>query len=592
MNKLALYISAILILGKTSALFSDVKISSSCQVNMNNNVILDTKGNWQNNSAAFTQNSGKIIFSGLRTVNDTLQHNGTLKKVAFKKSGTSGFYLKSDINVSDSLIMVSGKVYTDAFKVNLGTTGAVKGEASGTCVSGKLTATRTVETASSDFGSIGLMIGSGSTNIGTITVLRTTGDEAQTDISGYKSIKRKWQLSGASANQDRSITYNWLPDEVTTGTAGMTIWKSGNNTAWERASNMTSGGPNSVNITTNPSGFFTASSESPINLPPAIVMLEDGSKVINIQSGLKGTGKYTGYLDDCTIYFSDGKKSTEIQKGKSGRAYTLSVTGNTNIAVSLNGMIATFTPAANWNGGEDIKFILTENSTKADNLNKSVLQSKNQLSLAAVRVQESFFDIVNVSVNPVNDAPVITSFFPTTSSFPTTLQNVKFSVNVNDIDNPFTALSFKWFVKKGNDNEVEQTDYDSVFTANFPAAAIYKIRGQVSDGLLQVSNTWTVDANPSSIGDNLLPEVTELKQNYPNPFNPQTTINYSLKDAAAVSINVYNHAGQLVKSLVNGTQQPGFYSAVWNAADISSGIYFYQMKAGDYQMIKRAVVIK
>lgn len=574
------------------SLYADVKISGSCQVNMSNNVIVDTKGNWQNNSAAFTQNSGKIIFSGLRTVNDTLQHNGTLKKVAFKKSGTSGFYLKSDINISDSLIMVSGKVYTNAFNVNLGTAGAVKGEASGTCVSGKLTVTRNIGTASSYFGGIGLMIGSGSTNIGTISVLRTTGDEAQTDISGYKSIKRKWQLSGASANQDRSITYNWLPDEVTTGTAGMTIWKSGNNTAWERASNMSSGGPNSVNITTNPSGFFTASSESPINLPPAIVMLEDGLKVINIQSGLKGTGRYTGYLADCTIYFSDGKKSTEIQKGISGRAYTLSVTGNTNIAVSLNGMIATFTPAANWNGGEDIKFILTENSTKADNLNKSVLKIKNQLSLAAGRVQESFFDIVNVSVNPVNDAPVITSFFPTVSSFPTTLQNLKFSVNVNDVDNPFTALSFKWFVKKGNDNEVEQTDYDSVFTANFSAAAIYKIRGQVSDGLLQVSNTWTVDANPSSIGDNLLPEVTELKQNYPNPFNPQTTINYSLKDAAAVSINVYNHAGQLVKSLVNGIQQSGFYSAVWNAADISSGIYFYQMKAGDYQMIKRAVVIK
>jgi len=98
--------------------------------------------------------------------------------------------------------------------------------------------------------------------------------------------------------------------------------------------------------------------------------------------------------------------------------------------------------------------------------------------------------------------------------------------------------------------------------------------------------------NPSAINDDILPSETTLSQNYPNPFNPQTTINYSLKDVAAVSINVYNHAGQLVKSLVNGTQQPGFYSAVWNAADISSGIYFYQMKAGDYQMIKRAVVIK
>jgi len=98
--------------------------------------------------------------------------------------------------------------------------------------------------------------------------------------------------------------------------------------------------------------------------------------------------------------------------------------------------------------------------------------------------------------------------------------------------------------------------------------------------------------NPSSINSDLLPTVTKLEQNYPNPFNPQTTITYSLKEAAPVNISIYNHTGQLVKTLVSGTQKAGYYSAVWDASSISSGIYFYQMKAGDYQMIKRAVVIK
>jgi len=96
----------------------------------------------------------------------------------------------------------------------------------------------------------------------------------------------------------------------------------------------------------------------------------------------------------------------------------------------------------------------------------------------------------------------------------------------------------------------------------------------------------------NSISGNLLPTVTEIQQNYPNPFNPQTTINYSIKDEVPVSINVYTYTGQLVKTLVNGTQKAGYYSVTWNAAGLASGLYFYKMQAGDYQMIKRAMVIK
>ncbi len=83
---------------------------------------------------------------------------------------------------------------------------------------------------------------------------------------------------------------------------------------------------------------------------------------------------------------------------------------------------------------------------------------------------------------------------------------------------------------------------------------------------------------------NALPSNYELKQNYPNPFNPSTTINYAIPYSSQVKIVVYNLLGEIVKELVNGEETAGNHSIRWDArnnygAKVSSGIYFYQIKA-------------
>ena len=86
--------------------------------------------------------------------------------------------------------------------------------------------------------------------------------------------------------------------------------------------------------------------------------------------------------------------------------------------------------------------------------------------------------------------------------------------------------------------------------------------------------------------------------NYPNPFNPTTTINYSLKENVKVLLNIYNIKGQLVKVLFNDFQNAGEHSAIWNGDDesgksVSSGIYFYKLKAGkDFSHTKRMLLLK
>jgi hypothetical protein len=89
----------------------------------------------------------------------------------------------------------------------------------------------------------------------------------------------------------------------------------------------------------------------------------------------------------------------------------------------------------------------------------------------------------------------------------------------------------------------------------------------------------------------------KLGQNAPNPFKQQTTINYQLPKAGKVSLKIYNIAGQVVKTLMDGVQGPGAYNVKWDGRDdnkrkISNGIYFYKLQAGKDGNIKKMVIIK
>lgn len=88
------------------------------------------------------------------------------------------------------------------------------------------------------------------------------------------------------------------------------------------------------------------------------------------------------------------------------------------------------------------------------------------------------------------------------------------------------------------------------------------------------------------------PESFGLRQNYPNPFNPSTTITYTLHEPAVVSIKVFDCLGREVAMLVNEHMEPGLHAAYWNAANCSSGMYYYELRAGARSETKRMVLVK
>lgn len=90
-----------------------------------------------------------------------------------------------------------------------------------------------------------------------------------------------------------------------------------------------------------------------------------------------------------------------------------------------------------------------------------------------------------------------------------------------------------------------------------------------------------------------LPVTYKLNQNYPNPFNPITKITYSIVKSNLITLEIFDVLGREIQTLVNIKQEPNEYSVDFNAGRLASGVYFYQLKAGnDFSGIKKMVLMK
>ena len=88
------------------------------------------------------------------------------------------------------------------------------------------------------------------------------------------------------------------------------------------------------------------------------------------------------------------------------------------------------------------------------------------------------------------------------------------------------------------------------------------------------------------------PSVFALFQNYPNPFNPVTTIKFALPKTEKVRIELFNITGQKVQTILESKMPAGIHDVKFNAADLASGIYFYQIEAGAYKQVRKMVLLK
>ena len=123
------------------------------------------------------------------------------------------------------------------------------------------------------------------------------------------------------------------------------------------------------------------------------------------------------------------------------------------------------------------------------------------------------------------------------------------------------------------------------------------------DNALPVS--WTASKNhgtPGAKNDNYIelsinsfhqiPLEFQVYPNYPNPFNATTTISYQLPEPSLVNISIFNVCGQFVTEVINENVPPGYHSMKWDAHNLSSGIYFYKISAGNYSAVGKCLLLK
>ncbi|MCK4296727.1 MAG: T9SS type A sorting domain-containing protein [Candidatus Marinimicrobia bacterium] len=110
--------------------------------------------------------------------------------------------------------------------------------------------------------------------------------------------------------------------------------------------------------------------------------------------------------------------------------------------------------------------------------------------------------------------------------------------------------------------------------------------------ITEIQNLYRENTGIEDLTTRSIPDHYILYQNYPNPFNPQTTIQYQLKAAGNVKLEIYDLTGKLVQTIVDEYKQAGNYTIIWDARNVSSGIYLYRLQTKEFVSTKKCIKLK
>ena len=142
----------------------------------------------------------------------------------------------------------------------------------------------------------------------------------------------------------------------------------------------------------------------------------------------------------------------------------------------------------------------------------------------------------------------------------------------------------------------DDTDFTSGYCENgdVPEFKLFRSSTGMLNELSGDIGGWS--SNTVTILDNLsltnMPTEVSLSPAYPNPFNPSTNLSYTVPQDGNVKLSVYDINGRLVENLVNTHQPAGSYNALWNASNISSGVYFVRLSASSEILTQKVMLIK
>ncbi|MBN1634588.1 MAG: T9SS type A sorting domain-containing protein [Ignavibacteria bacterium] len=163
----------------------------------------------------------------------------------------------------------------------------------------------------------------------------------------------------------------------------------------------------------------------------------------------------------------------------------------------------------------------------------------------------------------------------------TELNNSGFNIERKTIDGIWAKIGF--IQGKGNSNEPVSYSYED---KNLQTGK-YKYR------LKQIDYNGNFEYfELAGVVDVGIPAKYDLSQNYPNPFNPVTKINFDIPESGLVTMKVYDMLGREVSTLINEMKDAGYYTVIFDASGLASGVYFYRLNTNGFSSVKRLVVLK
>jgi hypothetical protein len=116
----------------------------------------------------------------------------------------------------------------------------------------------------------------------------------------------------------------------------------------------------------------------------------------------------------------------------------------------------------------------------------------------------------------------------------------------------------------------------------------YLFAGTHGDGVFRsINSTLSLE---SALGN--LPNAIYLSQNYPNPFNPSTKIEFTLPKSEHTTLKVFNILGKEVSTLVSKKLNQGNHTYTFDGKNLASGIYYYQLVAGEYREVRKMILLR